>query len=228
MSEVLNIYQKLAKIRKAVEVVSKNASGFGYRYVTDDELLAKITGIMDKERVSLIPALVPGTFKVDPYKYARLNKKTSAWEDVYEVLVSAEMLFKWVNNDNPDDCVVVPWALTGQQGDASQSFGSGLTYAYRYFLLKYFGVATPNDDPDSWRSKQRAAADAEDKAIAASLIKVADGEVRAFLATNPDKAEDVKAFASKYVKNGNYQQITDSALAQKFLDSFREKFVPKE
>ena len=43
MAEVLNLYQKLAKIRKQVEVVQKNKSGYGYKYVTDDELLAKIT-----------------------------------------------------------------------------------------------------------------------------------------------------------------------------------------
>ena len=53
--------------------------------------------------------------------------------------------------------IVVPWGLVGQQADASQSFGSGLTYTYRCFLLKYFGVSTVDDDPDNWRSKQREA-----------------------------------------------------------------------
>jgi hypothetical protein len=47
MAEAMNIYQKLAKVRKQVEVVQKNKSGYGYKYVTDDELLAKITGVMD-------------------------------------------------------------------------------------------------------------------------------------------------------------------------------------
>lgn len=48
MAESLNIYQKLAKIRKQVEVIQKNKSGFNYKYVTDDELLAKLTVLMDK------------------------------------------------------------------------------------------------------------------------------------------------------------------------------------
>lgn len=30
MAETLNLYQKLAKIRKCVEVVQKNKSGYGY------------------------------------------------------------------------------------------------------------------------------------------------------------------------------------------------------
>jgi hypothetical protein len=31
--EVLNIYQRLAKIRKMTEVIRKNKSGFNYKYV---------------------------------------------------------------------------------------------------------------------------------------------------------------------------------------------------
>ena len=51
--------------------------------------------------------------------------------------------------------IVVPWVMVGQQADASQSFGSGLTYVYRCFLLKLFGVSTVEDDPDRRRSIQR-------------------------------------------------------------------------
>lgn len=56
--------------------------------------------------------------------------------------------------------------MVGQQADASQSFGSGLTYVYRYFPLKHFGVSTVEDDPDNWRAKQREAEEAENRAIA--------------------------------------------------------------
>lgn len=40
----LNIYQKLAKIRKQVEVIQRNKKGYGYTYVSEDEILAKISG----------------------------------------------------------------------------------------------------------------------------------------------------------------------------------------
>lgn len=43
----LNIYQKLAKIRKQVEVIQRNKKGYGYTYVSEDEILAKISGFMD-------------------------------------------------------------------------------------------------------------------------------------------------------------------------------------
>lgn len=55
MAEQMNIYQKLARIRKQVEVIQKNKSGYGYKYVSEDEILAKISVFMDKYGLSLIP-----------------------------------------------------------------------------------------------------------------------------------------------------------------------------
>ena len=221
----LNIYQKLAKVRKSVEVVQKNKAGYGYRYVSDDELLAKITGQMDKYWVSLIPSINPGTFSVEPYSYVTFDKKTQKDKTVNELLVKAEMLFTWINNEDPTDYVEVDWVLVGHQSDASQSFGSALTYAYRYFILKYFGVATPEDDPDNWRSKQKAAEDEENKLLAKQIIDEFDSAVRIYLAKNPDATNDVKELCTKYVKNGDYKKIQEPALAGKLMEEFNGKFV---
>ena len=220
----LNIYQKLAKIRKSVEVVQKNKSGYGYKYVTDDELLARITGQMDKYGVSLIPSIVPRTFNVTPYTYQTIDKKTQKEKTVNELLVQGEMEFEWINNENPVDSILVPWVMVGHQSDASQSFGSALTYAYRYFILKYFGVATPEDDPDNWRSKQKAAEDEEDRLLTKQIIDEFDVMVRAYLANNQGKQQEVKDLVSRYVKNGDYTKIKEPALARKLMDDFMTKF----
>lgn len=227
MAEVLNLYQKLAKIRKQVEVVQKNKSGYGYKYVTDDELLAKITVGMDKYGVSLVPNTVPGTLKVEPhtYKKTKRDKNGSYEETVNEFTAVCDMSYVWVNNDNPEETVTVSWVMVGQQSDASQCLGSGLTYSMRYFLLKYFNVATPDDDPDNWRSKQKATEAAEDKALAEQIINTLDGKVKVFLAENPKRAEEVKKLMSKYAKGGNYFAITESALATKVLEDFQATFI---
>lgn len=225
----LNLYQKLAKIRKAVEVIRKNKSGYGYKYVTDAEILARITGLMDKLEVSLIPGIAPATLEVSPYTYEKTkfdkDTKTAYQEKVNEILVKADAVYTWVNNADPEERIVVPWVLVGQQADASQSFGSGLTYTYRYFLLKYFGASTVDDDPDSWRSKQREAAEAEERALAEEIIKEFDAKLRAFLADNPDKSKDVKQLVSKFVKNGDYFAIKEPALANKLRGSFAANFL---
>ena len=231
MSEELNIYQKLAKIRKQVEVIRKNKSGFGYKYVSEDEILAKISVFMDKYSLSLIPNIDPKTVKVEPYSYkkTKATKKGDFYEENNnEILVSADMTWSWVNNDNPDERVNVSWALIGQQSDASQAFGSGLTYSSRYFLLKYFNIATPDDDPDSFRSKQRETEAAEDKTIAEGIIQTFDETVKAYLEANKEKAEEVKTLVSKYVKGGNYFAITESVLASKLLADFKKTFNIKE
>lgn len=227
----LNIYQKLAKIRKQVEVIQRNKKGYGYTYVSEDEILAKISGFMDKYSLSLIPSVIHSSAVVTPY-HTKKTKSTNEGEiyeeNVNEVLVSADMVFTWVNNENPNERVDVPWILVGHQSDGSQSFGSGLSYAMRYFLLKFFNIATPDDDPDKWRSKQKAAGAAEDKMIAEEIIASFDTMVREFLASNQDKTEEVKKFVAKYVKGGNYFAITESVLASKLLADFKETFKIKE
>lgn len=227
MAEKLNIYQKLARIRKQVEVIRKNKSGYGYKYVTEDEILARVSVFMDKYGLSLIPGINKESVRVSPYQYkkTKVTKSGDIYEEnVNEVLVSGDMTWTWVNNENPDERVEVNWAIVGQQGDASQAFGSGLTYSSRYFLLKYFSIATPDDDPDSYRSKQKTAEVEEDKMVAGKIIEMFDKELREYLDKNKDKTDEVKKFVSKYARGGNYLAITESTVAMKLQEDFRNTF----
>ena len=232
MAESLNIYQKLAKIRKQVEVIQKNKSGFNYKYVTDDELLAKLTVLMDKYGLSLVPSIVQGTTKHEQYHYfkTKIDKVSKQPYDEHnnEIIVSADMVYTWVNNENPEERIEIPWATIGQQADSSQALGSGLTYSMRYFLLKYFSIATPDDDVDNWRSKQKATEAAEDKAIAEQIINQVDESIKEYLTKNPNQSDKVKEFVSKYVKNGNYFAINESMLASKLLSEFKSTFLKEE
>ena len=226
MTETLNLYQKIAKIRKPVEVMQRNKSGFGYKYVTDTELLAKISGLMDKYGVSLVPSVVPNSTVVEPYSYEKI--KAGKTEIVNEILVHGDMKYTWVNNDNPDEKITVDWVMVGHQSDGSQGFGSALTYSMRYFLLKYFSVATPEDDPDSWRSKQKEAEMAEDLALAKGIIDTVHSTVSEYLTKNPDKQTEVKKLVIKYVKGGDYFKIKEPTLAKKLLDDINKNFINKE
>ncbi len=224
----LNIYQRLAKIRKQVEVIKKDKSGYNFKYVSDDEIMARISGLMDKYGLMLIPKITPETTKVEPYstKKTRTTRDGKPYEEnVNEILVTADMVFEWVNIDNPEERVKIPWSLVGHQDDASQSLGSGLTYCTRYFLLKFFNIATPDDDPDKWRSKQKEASEAEEKMIVKEIIDKFDTDVRAYLSANPKNAEPVKEMISKYVKGGDYFKIAESTLAAKMAQEFVDTFM---
>lgn len=231
MAEEMNLYQKLAKIRKQVEVIRKNKKGFNYSYVSDDEILARVSVFLDKYGISLIPNVSMGTLKVEPYTYkkTKVSKQGEIYEEtVNEVLVSADMTWTWVNNNKPEERINVDWVLVGQQADASQALGSALTYTNRYFLLKFFNIATPDNDPDNFRGKQREAEAAEDRAIADKIINTFDEELKEFLESHKGKTEDAKNLVAKYVKDGNYFKIKESAIAAKLLDDFEKTFLDKE
>ena len=227
----LNIYQKLAKIRKQVEVMKRDTKAYNFSYTKEESILAKLTVFMDKYNLSLIPEIVPESMVVEPYRYEKTKTtKTGEFyeEHVNEVLVFADTTWTWVNNEDPDERIVVPWAMVGQQSDASQSFGSGLTYSSRYFLLKFFNISTSNDDPDKFRGKQKEAEMQEDKIIAEKIIQMVDAHLKAYLTTYPEQKEVVQKAVSQYVKGGNYFAITQSTLAGKLLQDIQKQFQIQE
>ena len=224
----MNLYEKLARVRQRVEIMQKDASGYNYSFVSGESLLAKITGLMKELNISLIPRIVPGTMQVShvatPKK--KFMKEVGLYDDAtYEYLVQAEMEYTWVNNENPEEKVIVPWVFVGSQSDPSQAFGSGLTYAARYFLLRFFSVATDELDPDNWRSKQRAAEVEEEKLIADKIIEEVDKTIHTYLDANPKGGPAVKKIVEKFRKDGDYFKIKESMVASKLLDELRTTLV---
>lgn len=230
--DALNIYQKLAKVRKNVEVLQKNKEAYGYRYVDESAILEKVTGMMDKYGLSLIPTIVPGTMRVEPYSYS--ETKTLKTGGTYEkksneILVSAEMEFIW-HDDQSGEEIHVPWVVVGQQADASQALGSGLSYVTRYYLLKMFQVATTEDDPDNWRSRQREATLTEEREIAKEIIAKIHAKVSVLVADHPEMRDavisDIKAIAVD--KNGksteNYMKVEDPSIASKLWKKLNDDF----
>lgn len=224
----LNLVQKLAKIRAISDVVSKEKRGYNYSYADITTILANITAGMKKYGVSLIPSIVPGTSEVvhNVVVNTKFDKTGKAYDNTStEMLVKADMVFKWVNDEDPNDIIEVPWFVTGSQSDPSQALGSGLTYCTRYFLCNYFQIAQSDSDVDTYRSKQKAAEASEEKAIAEGIIEQFDVVLKQFLADNPTKTDEVKKFISKFAKNANYLAITEPALASKLLEDFKNTYI---
>ncbi len=224
----LNLIQKLAKIRAISDVVSKEKKGYNYTYADITTILANITAGMKKYGVSLIPSIVPGTTVVgqNVVVNTKFDKTGKAYDSTAtEMLVRADMVFKWVNDEDPGDFIEVPWIVTGSQADPSQALGSGLTYCTRYFLCNYFQIAQADSDVDTYRSKQKAAEVSEDKAIAEGIIQNFDTILKQYLADNADKTDDVKKFIKKFAKDANYFAIKDPALASKLLDDFQNIYL---
>ena len=132
------------------------------------------------------------------------------------------------NDADPSEHLDVPWFVVGAQSDPSQAFGSGLTYCTRYFLTNFFQIAQVETDVDEYRSKQKEAAETEERAIADSIIKEFDTMLRMYLADNQEKKEEVSAFISRYAKKSDYTKIKEPKLAAKLVSDFRAEFMKEE
>lgn len=230
----LNLVQKLAKIREMVEVIRKNKSGYNYKYVTEDEILAKVAAGMKKYSVALHPSITPSTLSVTPIHFVKSKTTKSGdklTEDINETLINADMVFTWINCDDISDRIDVPWVILGQQGDAAQAFGSALTYANRYFMMKFFQIATPDDDPDNWRSKKEEAEAEAEVAVTQSIITKIDACVTSFLngSSDTDSARKILGdVVRKHVRNGTkatadyHNHLTDPNIAAILLDDIKK------
>lgn len=230
-TEQLNLIQKLSKIRAMTEAIQKNKDGYNYKYVDSVEILARVTAGMKKYGISLIPSITPGTSKVEQnvIKTVKMSKQGQPIETVStEMLFSADMVFTWIDDNNPEDKIKVPWVLVGAQSDPSQAAGSALSYMTRYFLLNYFQIATPENDVDAYRSKQKAAEASEERSVAESIIAQFDEILKAYLADNPNKKEEIQKFIGRFAKNANYFAIKEPNLAAKLMNDFKNTYLKKE
>lgn len=227
--ETMSLIQKLACIRTMADVAAKSKRGYNYSYEDITDILAKVTAGMNKYDVSLVPSIVPGTVEVSKQTITNTKvDKTGQARDVTttEMLVQADMQFQWINNDNTEDTLTVPWFVTGSQADPSQAFGSGLTYCTRYFLTNFFQIAkTTAVDVDEYRSKQKEAEKAEDISTAKAIIEQFDSMIKLYLADHKDQTAEIEKFVSRYVKGANYLAIKDPTLAAKLLSDFKNKYT---
>lgn len=229
--EKLNLYQKMALIRKSVDVVKKNKKGFNYKYTSIEDILAKVTVSMEKYNVSLIPRCVSGTSVVSPYNYqkTKIDKTGKQYEEqVNEIIVQTEVLYTWINNDNPTEFIEVPWFVVGSQADPAQALGSGLTYGQRQFLINYFQIAQPEDDVDSYRAKQRAAEEEQEALIAQAITEEIHTAVTGHLENHPKDRAKITEIVKKYDKKSNYFNIKSPKEAAKLLEELKEVFEEKE
>ena len=225
----LNIFQKLAKVQRAVDIIQKDRSGYNYKYVSDAELLPKINAEIDKYGLTLYPQITPQTTIIKEYSYERT--KNGKVDTVNEFVIQADLVFTWVNNDNPAEQFSVPWSMVGNQADSSQAFGSALTYCNRYFLLKYFHCATVDDDPDAIRSKQRAG---QTKNELEELKEQIDAYIQSILAEHPEekkrlgemvtKAVDKRDEKGNLIPTTNYFNITKKAQANSLLRELKKTY----
>jgi len=138
----MNLYQKIVEVRKSITGFSKDTPSYKYKYVSGSQVLGKIKSKMDELNLILIPSTINN-------KYELFNYTTDKGIEKTDFIVFGDMTYTWVDGDSPEEELVIPWNYYGQQEDISKAFGSALTYSERYFLLKFLGLPTDEDDADA-------------------------------------------------------------------------------
>jgi len=135
--EKLNIYQKLLEVQKKVMGLKKDKKGFNYSYVTGDKLLGFIKPVMNDVGLLLKQEVVN-------IEKERVQYKTSKGVSKDEFLYSVWCKFTWVDTETGEKDENSFFA--SGMNEYEKGLGSALTYAERYFLLKFFHIATDEDD----------------------------------------------------------------------------------
>lgn len=142
--EKLNIYQKLLEIQKSVSGLAKDKQANSYKYVTGDKVLDHIKPLMNK--LGLI--LKQEVLSIDNVRQDyRTGIGTQYEKPKSEINSKVMMKFTWVDCASGDKDENL-FGANGQN-DWDKGVGSALTYGERYFLLKYFHIATDEDDIDN-------------------------------------------------------------------------------
>lgn len=160
----MNIYQKLLEIQKVVKGLSKDKSTFNYKYVTGDKILDEVKPLMN--RFGLL--LKQEVLSIDNERMDYLTKNGQK----SEILSKVMMRFTWIDCETGEQDVNL-FGANGQN-DWEKGLGSALTYAERYFLLKFFHIATDEDDIDNEQRKKTEPIPVPPKPSKSQLDKLCD------------------------------------------------------
>jgi hypothetical protein len=143
-----SIYKKLLTIQKRVNGLAKDKASNNYRYVTGDKLLGFVKPLMNDLGLILKQEILSIDNERMDYK---TGIGTSYEKTKSEILSKVMMRFTWIDSESGETDVNL-FGANGQN-DWEKGLGSALTYAERYFLLKYFHIATDEDDVDNDKRK---------------------------------------------------------------------------
>lgn len=147
----MNIYQKLIEVRKVVPYLQKENSGGQYKYVSSSQVLANCKAKMDELGLLLIPQVA--SHKLSESAIELFDKDHNVTKRTITYFTELDVIMTWVNAEKPDETISCPWYGQGVDIAGEKGVGKALTYAEKYFMLKFFNIPTDKDDPDAFQKK---------------------------------------------------------------------------
>lgn len=135
----MNLHEKLIAVRKEVKVLTKDQhnAGQGFNFVSNSQTVSSLREKMDELGLLLMP-------QVHGHTVERHDTRNGGKQYFTEL----EMSFTWVNAEEPKDREELTFYAQGTDS-SEKGVGKALTYAEKYFLLKFFNIPTDSSDPDT-------------------------------------------------------------------------------
>lgn len=173
--ETLGLYQKLLKIQQEIIGLGKDSKSFGYQYVSGSKVIEHIKPLMNEFGLLLKQEILSIENTRQDYNVKSGPKS--------EILSKVMMKFTWIDvvTGEKDENL---FGANGQN-DWEKGLGSALTYAERYFLLKYFHINTDEDDIDSPTRKKEEAQAIKKPSLSTEKTPIVDmAKLKELLASN--------------------------------------------
>lgn len=151
----MSIYKKLHQIQSKINGLGKDSKSFQYGYVSGTKVLEFVRPLMNELGLILKQEII--SIENSRQDYTTTGKR---WEEVNgqkqqieydkpksEILSKVMMRFTWIDTETGEKDEN-SFGANGQN-DWEKGLGSALTYAERYFFLKYFHIPTDEDDIDN-------------------------------------------------------------------------------
>jgi hypothetical protein len=136
----MNLFEKLLDIQCSIDrFIKDNTIGEGkaaYKAVGSEQVLNEIRPLMNSHKLLLEPSVEAARVQSD---------KTSSGTTRY--FTEIDMVMTWIDVESGQERQV-KWYGQGVDLAGEKGVGKANTYAEKYFLMKYFHVPTPKDDPD--------------------------------------------------------------------------------
>jgi hypothetical protein len=140
----MSIYSKLLNIQQKINGLGKDKQSNNYSYVTGSKVLGEIKPLMNELGLILKQEVLSIENTRQDYK---TGVGTQYEKPKSEILSKVMMRFTWIDCETGEKDENL-FGANGQN-EWEKGLGSALTYAERYFLLKYFHIATDEDDIDN-------------------------------------------------------------------------------
>lgn len=209
----MNLYQKLVEVRKSIPYLKKDKRAFNYNYASGTQVLSEVRAKIDEFGLLLVPKVLKSSYQDLVDEKGKPDR-----------LVILDMSFTWINSEMPEERLEVPWQAMGQN-QREKGLGCALTYAERYFLLKFFNIPTDDLDPDAYQNEFGKQEESENPFAKKTPIKQEEAE-NPFTKKTPVELPQYQRQNQPTVKdNLSHQQLSEDIKAELVRTGFSKESV---